>query len=148
MFFCRTGCSFKFMSLIILKVRKLLLLASTLGTALCPVCVKCVQRLTVNVIRWLSWDFKKITALHLFIIVQTPYWIEENAFLTYKLTVLIFFQIWSRYILFYSELDMVQIFRLCKNESIWVGACSDWVFNWTWALIRKLRKEKLLRDFS
>ena len=134
------------MSLIILKVRKLLLLASTLGTALCLVCVKCVQRLTVNVIRWLLWDFKKITALHLFIIVQTPYWIEENAVLSYKLTVLIFFQI-SRYILFYSELDMVQIFRLSKNKSIWVGACSDWVFDRTWALIRKL-KEKVLRDFS
>ena len=29
-----------------------------------------------------------------------------------------------------------------KNESFWVGACSDWALNQTWALIKKMEKMK------
>ena len=35
-----------------------------------------------------------------------------------------------------------------KNESFWVGACSDWALNQTWALIKKNGKNENNRKYQ
>ena len=49
---------------------------------------------------------------------------------------------WNFYLNYYCKWPIKRTRPLFKNKSFWVGVCSDWALNQTWALIKKIKNNK------